>query len=71
MSRVCSILAVMHKIIPNIWCLGIADEAAEYYVDLFSHMPQSSHVHETITYPSAGLMDFQECLAGKTLTAEG
>lgn len=70
MSRACSILVVMQKIIPNIWCQGTADEAAEYYVDLFSHTPQSSHVHETITYPTEGLLDFQESLAGKTLTVE-
>ncbi|MFP7364597.1 VOC family protein [Corynebacterium callunae] len=60
----------MQKIIPNIWCQGNADEVAEYYVDIFSHTPQEAHIQETITYSEEGLQEFQESLAGKTLTVE-
>ncbi|WIM66860.1 VOC family protein [Corynebacterium breve] len=56
----------MQKIIPNIWCAGTADEAAELYVDAF---PRTSVV-DTVTYPTEGLLEFQQALAGQTLTNE-
>lgn len=60
----------MQKITPNIWCQGTADEAAEFYVNAFSEFPGGAEVLTTVKYPEAGLLDFQEPFAGKTLTVE-
>ncbi|MDO5633481.1 MAG: VOC family protein [Micrococcus sp.] len=59
----------MQRIVPNIWCDGTADEAAEFYLAAFAHLPGTAHVRRD-RYPTEGLLDFQEPLAGKTLTQE-
>lgn len=56
----------MQKIIPNIWHVGTADEAAEFY----AHAIPLTTVGETVRYPTEGLLDFQQPLAGSTLTQE-
>lgn len=56
----------MVEIIPNIWCNDTADEAADFYVNVF---PDSELLSKS-SYPTEGLLDFQEPLAGKTVTAE-
>ncbi len=54
----------MQTVTPCIWCNGTADEAADFYTGVF---PNSAIV-QTERYPTEGLLDFQEPLAGKTLT---
>lgn len=58
----------MQRIIPNIWCNGTADEARDFYLEAFAGLGVSEI--DTVTYPTEGLLDFQEPMAGKTLTAE-
>ncbi|BAU96333.1 3-demethylubiquinone-9 3-methyltransferase [Corynebacterium suranareeae] len=60
----------MQKIIPNIWCQGTADQAADFYLNAFSDFPGGVEVLSTVTYPETGLFDFQEPFAGKTLTVD-
>ncbi|MDR7329578.1 VOC family protein [Corynebacterium guangdongense] len=54
----------MQTVTPCIWCNGTADEAAEFYAGVF---PDSSII-QTDRYPTEGLLDFQQPLAGQTLT---
>lgn len=54
----------MQRIVPNIWSNREADEAAAFYLKAF---PEARVVEKT-TYPSEGLLDFQEEFAGQTLT---
>lgn len=59
----------MQHIVPNLWCNGNADEAVDYYVSVFP----SSSVLSKQKYPDtaeAGLADFQQELAGKTLAVD-
>ncbi|ALC06186.1 hypothetical protein CDES_08970 [Corynebacterium deserti GIMN1.010] len=60
----------MQKFIPSIWCPGTADEAAAFYQDAFSDFPGGVEILETVRYPEEGLLDFQQPLAGKTLTID-
>ena len=53
-------------ITPNIWYAGDAEEAAAAYTAFFP----DSHVVQTVRYPSEGLPDFQEDMAGKVLTID-
>lgn len=57
---------MVQKITPNLWFDGNAKEAVDYYVSVF---PNSSIV-STAYYPSEGLLEFQQHLAGKELTVE-
>lgn len=54
----------MQRIVPNIWFNRTADEAAAFYINAFPE----AHVVEKTTYPSEGLLDFQQEFAGETLT---
>lgn len=59
----------MHKIIPNLWFDGNAQDAAEYYISVFA---DGKLIHTTY-YPlteADGLADFQKDFAGKVLTVE-
>lgn len=56
----------MQKIIPNLWYSGTADEAKDFYIRA---IPNTVLI-ENVAYPTEGLLDFQEPLAGKTLTNE-
>lgn len=56
----------MQQITPNLWFDGNAKEAVEFYVSVF---PNSS-ILQTAYYPSEGLADFQQGLAGKELTID-
>ncbi|MDO9485923.1 MAG: VOC family protein [Actinomycetota bacterium] len=59
----------MQHIAPNLWFDGNADEAVAYYISVF---PNSSVV-STQTYPETaedGLADFQQDMAGKTLSID-
>ena len=62
-------LGGMQRIVPNIWCDGTADAAAEFYLRAFAGLHGTAHVR-TDRYPTEGLLDFQRPLAGKTLTQE-
>lgn len=56
-------------LVPNLWFTGNAEEAVNFYVDLF---PDSS-IGEIMRYPETaedGLMDFQEPLAGQPLVID-
>lgn len=59
-------IATLQKITPNFWFDGNAQEAVDFYVSIF---PNSS-VISTAYYPTEGLADFQQPLAGKVLTIE-
>ncbi len=54
----------IQKITPNLWFNGNAEEAINYYLSIF---PDSKIISSTY-YPTEGLLDFQEPLAGKVLT---
>ena len=57
---------MLQKITPNLWFDGNAKEAVDFYVSVFP----DSKVVSTAYYPTEGLMDFQQSLAGKELTIE-
>ena len=59
-------MATLQKITPNLWFDGNAKEAAEFYVSVF---PDGA-ITGTTYYPTEGLADFQQPLAGKELTVE-
>lgn len=52
------------KITPHLWFNGNADEAVHLYIDLFG---ADSTILTTTHYPTEGLLDFQEPLAGELL----
>jgi predicted 3-demethylubiquinone-9 3-methyltransferase (glyoxalase superfamily) len=56
----------MTRIIPSIWCNDTADDMAALYTE---HFPDARIV-DTSKYPTEGLLDFQQPLAGKTLTID-
>lgn len=56
----------MQKITPNLWFDGNAKEAVEFYTSIF---PDGKTV-STAYYPSEGLADFQQAMAGEVLTIE-
>lgn len=57
-------MAVVNKIVPNLWFNGNAKEAVEYYVSVFP----DSEIMSFVNYPTEGLADFQQSLAGQVLT---
>lgn len=57
---------MLHKITPNLWFDGNAQEAVDFYVSVF---PQSKII-STEYYPTEGLADFQKEMAGKVITIE-
>ena len=58
------IMSSVQKITANLWFNGNAQEAVEYYVSIF---PDSA-IDGTTYYPTEGLLDFQQAMAGKPLT---
>lgn len=54
----------MHKITPNLWFKGKAEEAVNFYLSIFP----SGKIINTSYYPNEGLLDFQKPFAGKVLT---
>ncbi|NLA35540.1 MAG: VOC family protein [Actinobacteria bacterium] len=52
------------RIVPNIWHGGTGAEAAEFY----TRVVPDSHIVSTSFYPTEGLLDFQQPLAGQPLT---
>jgi len=59
-------MANVQKITPNLWFDGNAKEAAEFYTSVFP----DGMITATTYYPTEGLADFQQPLAGKELTVE-
>lgn len=57
-------MASLAKIVPNLWFNGNAKEAVEYYVSVFP----DSEITDVVHYPTEGLADFQQHLAGEVLT---
>lgn len=57
---------ITQKITPNLWFDGNAKEAVEFYLSVFP----SSKIVDTAYYPTEGLADFQQNLAGKELTVD-
>lgn len=57
-------MATMQKIVPNLWFDGNAKEAVDFYVSVF----KDGKVTSTSYYPTEGLLEFQQSLAGKELT---
>ncbi|MBL3698431.1 VOC family protein [Leucobacter luti] len=55
---------VQQRIVPNIWCVGTAAEAGEFYA---AALPDTTSEIES-RYPETDLLPFQEPLAGKPLT---
>lgn len=58
------------KIIPCIWCNANADEVVEFYLSVFADSPGNTTEIRRSHYPSEGLADFQQSMAGKTLTID-
>jgi predicted 3-demethylubiquinone-9 3-methyltransferase (glyoxalase superfamily) len=54
------------KITPNLWFDGNAKKAVEFYASVFPN----SKILATSYYPTEGLLDFQQPLAGKELTLD-
>lgn len=59
-------MANLQKITPNLWFDGNAKEAVEFYTSVFP----GSEITSTTYYPTEGLAEFQQPLAGKELTVE-
>ena len=59
------------RIVPNIWCQGNAQEVARDIVGAFNAaIPGSASSRVASTYPTEGLLPFQEELAREPLTVE-
>ncbi|GAA4754447.1 VOC family protein [Gordonia alkaliphila] len=56
----------MQKIVPNIWCDGNAEEVAAFYASVLPNTTGRVQAR----YPSDGLPEFQQEMAGKPLTVE-
>ena len=56
-------MASLQKIVPNLWFDGNAKEAVEFYTSVF----KDGKVLDTSYYPTEGLLEFQQPLAGKEL----
>lgn len=59
-------MAVIQKIVPNLWFDGNAKEAVEFYTSVF----KDGKAISTSYYPNEGLLDFQKPLAGKELAID-
>lgn len=56
-------MATVEKIVPNLWCNGNAKEMADFYVSVF----KDGKIISTSYYPTEGLPEFQQSMAGKEL----
>lgn len=56
----------MQRIVPNLWFNGEASEAVAFYTAAFP----GGRIVETQYYPTEGLLDFQQAMAGEVLTIE-
>ncbi len=56
----------MKAITPNLWFIGNAEEAVNFYLSVFP----DSKIITTSYYPKEGLLDFQKEFAGKVLTID-
>ena len=56
-------MALVQKITPNLWFDGNAKEAVDFYTSVFE-----GSITASTFYPTEGLLDFQQSLAGKELT---
>lgn len=56
----------MQKIVPNLWSNGAAVAMGDFYAGVFP----GAAARVTSTYPTEGLLDFQQPLAGKPLVVE-
>jgi len=57
---------MQQKITPNLWFDGNAKEAVDFYLSVFP----DSKITGTSYYPTEGLLEFQQPLAGKELTVD-
>lgn len=57
---------LVQKITPSLWFPGNASEAVDFYVDIFPDAKRGN----TSYYPTEGLLDFQQPLAGKPITVD-
>src|SRR5690348_3261646 len=57
-------MAIVQKIVPNLWFDGNAKEAIDYYTSVF----KDGEILATAYYPTEGLADFQKSMAGKELS---
>jgi predicted 3-demethylubiquinone-9 3-methyltransferase (glyoxalase superfamily) len=58
--------AMSQQIVPCIWFNGNADEAVDFYKCVFADCEELRRSH----YPTSGLADFQQDMAGEVLTIE-
>lgn len=58
--------SIKQKIVPNLWFDGNAKEAVDFYTNVF----KDGKINKTSYYPTEGLADFQQSLAGKELTID-
>lgn len=63
-------MTTQQSIIPNLWFDGNAEQAVEFYVSVFKDVFGDAHVKSVTHYPTEGLLDFQQDMAGKALTVE-
>ena len=54
------------KIVPCIWCGGNADELVAFYLSVFPNSEKRARTY----YPTEGVADFQQSMAGKVLTID-
>lgn len=59
-------MATVQKIVPNLWFDGNAKEAVDFYITVF----KDGRINDVAYYPTEGLLDFQQPLAGKELTLD-
>lgn len=60
----------MQKIVPHLWFKGDAEEGADFYLTAFHHAGAEAEIVDRETYPTENLPDFQQPLAGQTLSVE-
>ncbi|MCQ9342618.1 VOC family protein [Corynebacterium kozikiae] len=56
----------MQTVVPNIWCNSNALEVAEHYATIFPN----TEITNVVRYPTEGLLDFQQPMAGQPLTVD-
>ncbi len=54
------------KIVPCIWCGGNADELVAFYLSVFPNSEKRARTY----YPTEGVADFQQSMAGEVLTID-
>lgn len=59
---------MVQKIVPNIWCIGTAEETGTFYAEAFGSAGFSAVSVVDSRYPTEGLLEFQRDFAGKALT---